>query len=136
MIDLIALQKKHDYEMKCAILENKMNEVYEPQGLRFVISGVYDDEKLMTTITQLPLGSGIYLQLDYAGKILREIPKTSGLYDIVVLSNYTQIKWEHGVMRIIIYIKNSEIGLHEIGTIYDTDKVNEIIKSITRNIED
>lgn len=133
MKDLIELQKKHDNEMRCAVWENKMNEVYEPQGLNFVMSGVYDDGKLMTNVYQLPLGSGIYLPLDYASKILKEIPKTTGLYDISVLEKETQIKWEHGVMRIIIYVKNSETQLEEKGTIYDIDRTNEIIKRIKNN---
>lgn len=133
MKDLIELQKKHDNEMRCAVWENKMNEVYEPQGLTFVMVGAYDDGKLMTNIYPLPLGSGVYLPLDSVSKILREIPKTSGLYDISVLEKATQIKWEHGVMRIIIYVKNSETLLEEKGTIYDVDRANEIIKRIKNN---
>lgn len=136
MKDLVELQKKHYNEMRCAVWENKMNEVYEPQGLTFVMVGAYDDGKLMTNIYPLPLGSGVYLPLDSVSKILREIPKTSGLYDISVLEKATQIKWEHGVMRIIIYVKNSDIRLEEKGTIYDIEKANEIIKNITRNTED
>ena len=133
MKDLVELQKKHDNEMRCAVFENKMNEAYEPQGLSFVMSGVYDDGKLMTNVYQLPLGSGIYLPLDSASKILREIPKTTGLYDISVLETATQIKWEHGYMRIIVYVKNSEIRLEEKGTIYDIERVNDIIQDIKTN---
>lgn len=136
MKDLVELQKKHDNEMRCAVWENKMNEVYEPQGLTFVTHGMYDDGKIMTNIYRLPKGSGVYLSLSETAKILREIPKTTGLYDISVLSDATQIKWEHGVMRIIIYVKNSEIRLEDKGTIYDIEKANEIIKNITRNTED
>lgn len=136
MKDLVELQKKHDNEMRCAVFENNMNETYEPQGLTFVTHGMYDDGKIMTNIYRLTQGSGVYLSLSETAKILREIPKTTGLYDIAVLSDATQIKWEHGVMRIIIYVKNSEIRLEEKGTIYDIEKANEIIKNITRNTED
>ena len=132
MKDLIELQKKHDNEMKCAVWENKMNEVYEPQGLTFVTHGMYDDGKIMTNIYRLP-HSGVYLSLSETAKILREIPKTTGLYDISVLSDATQIKWEHGVMRIIIYVKNSDIRLEEKGTIYEIERVNDIIQQIKTN---
>jgi hypothetical protein len=136
MKDLVELQKKHDNEMRCAVWENKMNEEYEKQGFIFVTHGMYDDGKIMTSIYRLPQGSGVYLSLSETAKILREIPKTAGVYDISVLSDATQIKWEHGVMRIIIYIKNSEIRLEEQGTIYDIERANEIIKNITRNTRD
>ena len=132
MKDLIELQKQHDNEMKCAVLENKMNEVYEPQGFTFVNHGMYDDGKIMTNIYRVQ-PSRYYLSLSETAKILRELPKTTGLYDIAVISDYTQIKWEHGLMRIIIYVKNSETRLEEKGTIYDIERANEIIKNITRN---
>lgn len=132
MKDLIELQKQHDNEMKCAVWENKMNEVYEPQGLTFVTHGMYDDGKIMTNIYRVQ-SSRYYLSLSETAKILRELPKTTGLYDIAVLRDFTQIKWEHGLMRIIIYVKNSETRLEEKGTIYDVDRANEIIKRIKNN---
>ena len=133
MKDLIELQKKHYNEMRCAVWENKMNEVYENQGFTFSTCGVLDDGQIMTNIYKSPLGSGIYITKQDAGKFLRELPKTKRNYDVSYLKDSTMIKWSHGELSIIIYVKHEAEEHFTIGTVYENDKVDEIIKNYTKN---
>lgn len=133
MKDLIALQKKHDNEMRCAVLENKMNSAYRNRGFTFSMCGVLDDGQIMTNVYKSPLGSGIYLTKQDAGKILRELPKTKRNYDVSYLKGSTMIKWSHGEMNITIYVKHEDGEHFPIGTVYENDKVDEIIKNYTKN---
>lgn len=133
MKDLIELQKKHYNEMRCAVWGNKMNEVYENQGFTFSTCGVLDDGQIMTNIYKSPLGSGIYLTKQDAGKFLRELPKTKRNYDVSYLKGSTMIKWSHGELNITIYVKHDVGEQFTIGTVYENEKVDEIIKNYTRN---
>ena len=133
MKDLIELQKKHYNEMRCAVWENKMNEVYENQGFTFSTCGVLDDGQIMTNIYKSPLGSGIYLTKQDAGKFLRELPKTKRKYDVSYLKDSTMIKWSHGELNITIYVKHDVVEQFTIGTVYENEKVDEIIKNYTKN---
>ena len=133
MKDLIELQKKHYNEMRCAVWENKMNEVYENQGFTFSTCGVLDDGQIMTNIYKSPLGSGIYLTKSDAGKFLRELPKTKRNYDVSYLKGSTMIKWSHGELNITIYVKHDVGEQFTIGTVYENEKVDEIIKNYTKN---
>lgn len=133
MKDLVELQKKHYNEMRCAVWENKMNEVYENQGFTFSTCGVLDDGQIMTNIYKSPLGSGIYLTKQDAGKFLRELPKTKRNYDVSYLKGSTMIKWSHGELNITIYVKHDVGEQFTIGTVYENDKVDEIIKNYTKN---
>lgn len=129
MIDLIALQKKHDDEMKCAIVANKMNELYEPQGLRFEIVGVLDDGCCITNIYNKPKGSGIYVSIKSVGKILKDFPKTKDEYCIYNSGDVIHFSWKHGEMSITMFVLAQDFDIEQ-GIIKDAKRIDEIIKNI------
>jgi hypothetical protein len=121
--------------MKCAILENKMNEIYAINGLRFEICGVLDDGSCITNIYNKPKGSGIYVSIKSVGKIIKDFPKTSDEYCIYNSGDIIHFSWKHGEMRITMFVLAHEYDIEQ-GIVRDAKRINEIIQNITKNTQD
>jgi hypothetical protein len=139
MRDIYEIQRRHDEELRCAIMENQMNEFYEPQGITFYISYVRSfDGRMSTSVLDSPTKGDIYLSLKNASKILNELPPTSNLqspHSITIIEDAVAIGWIHGILDIHIRIRHADLDKAlnlecKDGVLWEADKIKEVINFI------